>query len=52
MSAIGTLGAFDDRNKQIADLLVGAVDLHCHNGPSVMPRILDLHPAQKAAQAA
>jgi len=27
-----------DRNQIIEDLLVGAVDLHCHSGPSVMPR--------------
>jgi hypothetical protein len=31
------------RDSAIADLLVGAVDLHCHSGPAVMPRILDHH---------
>jgi hypothetical protein len=30
-----------ERGGLIADLLVGAVDLHCHSGPSIMPRILD-----------
>lgn len=33
------------RTRQIADLLVGAVDLHCHSGPAAMPRILDHHEA-------
>lgn len=31
------------RAAQINDLLNGAVDLHCHSGPAVMPRILDHH---------
>jgi hypothetical protein len=31
----------DGREEAIARLLVGAVDLHCHSGPSVMPRDLD-----------
>lgn len=26
---------------RVASLLIGAVDLHCHSGPSVMPRDLD-----------
>lgn len=30
---------------EVADLLVGAVDLHCHSGPAAMPRILDHHEA-------
>ena len=30
--------SLDDR---VARLLVGAVDLHCHSGPSVMPRDLN-----------
>jgi hypothetical protein len=38
-------GAFelDDpkRAAEVADLLKGAVDLHCHSGPAAMPRILD-----------
>ena len=29
------------REELIEDLLEGAVDLHCHSGPSVMPRDLD-----------
>jgi hypothetical protein len=33
------------RAEEIADLLVGAVDLHCHSGPAAMPRILDHHEA-------
>ena len=32
---------------EIADLLRGAVDLHCHSGPSVMPRTLN--PARSAS---
>ena len=27
--------------KRVNDLLVGAVDMHCHSGPSVMPRAID-----------
>lgn len=30
---------------EVAELLVGAVDLHCHSGPAAMPRILDHHDA-------
>ncbi len=33
------------RAGEISDLLVGAVDLHCHSGPAAMPRILDHHEA-------
>jgi hypothetical protein len=29
------------RPDDVARLLVGAVDLHCHSGPAAMPRILD-----------
>ena len=28
------------RAEEVAELLVGAVDLHCHSGPAAMPRIL------------
>lgn len=42
----------DARSRQIADLLVGAVDLHCHSGPAAMPRILDHHEAMLDAAAA
>ena len=34
---------------RVADLLVGAVDLHCHSGPSVMPRCIDHIEAMKQA---
>ncbi len=40
------------RKEQVADLLKGAVDLHCHSGPAAMPRILDHHDATMDAQAA
>jgi hypothetical protein len=30
---------------EVAELLVGAVDLHCHSGPAAMPRTLDHHEA-------
>ena len=33
------------RAAEIAELLVDAVDLHCHSGPAAMPRILDHHEA-------
>jgi len=35
----------DNRDAEIAELLKGAVDLHCHSGPAAMPRILDHHEA-------
>jgi hypothetical protein len=31
------------RPQEVAELLVGAIDLHCHSGPAAMPRILDHH---------
>ena len=40
------------RDAAIAELLVGAVDLHCHSGPAVMPRILDHHEQLVEAAAA
>lgn len=36
----------------INDLLTGAVDLHCHSGPSVMPRKIDHIEAMEEASAA
>ena len=33
------------RAAEVAELLVGAVDLHCHSGPAAMPRTLDHHEA-------
>tara|TARA_R110002020_G_scaffold25060_10_gene81620 strand:- start:1040 stop:1948 length:909 start_codon:yes stop_codon:yes gene_type:complete len=44
--------AFDTREAEVAELLVGAVDLHCHSGPAAMPRILDHHEALMDAAAA
>ena len=35
--------ATDNRDAEVAELLVGAIDLHCHSGPAAMPRILDHH---------
>ena len=29
------------RSDQVEALLEGAIDLHCHSGPSVMPRDID-----------
>jgi hypothetical protein len=40
------------RAAEIASLLVGAIDLHCHSGPAAMPRILDHHEALLDAAAA
>ena len=31
------------RAAEVAELLAGAIDLHCHSGPAAMPRILDHH---------
>lgn len=31
--------------RKVAELLEGAVDLHCHSGPAAMPRSLDHHDA-------
>jgi hypothetical protein len=40
------------RSDEVAALLVGAVDLHCHSGPAAMPRILDHHEAMMDCAAA
>jgi len=37
--------ANENRDAEVAALLVGAIDLHCHSGPAAMPRILDHHEA-------
>jgi predicted metal-dependent phosphoesterase TrpH len=37
---------------RIDSLLVGAIDLHCHSGPSVMPRMIDHIEALEEASAA
>ncbi|WP_372604887.1 DUF6282 family protein [Actibacterium sp.] len=41
-----------DRRAHVDELLQGAVDLHCHSGPSAMPRILGHHQAFQEAQEA
>ncbi len=40
------------RPAEVAELLVGAIDLHCHSGPAAMPRILDHHEELMDAAAA
>jgi hypothetical protein len=42
----------DARAEEVAALLVGAVDLHCHSGPAAMPRVLDHHEAMMDCAAA
>lgn len=41
-----------DIDERVDALLVGAVDMHCHSGPSVMPRMIDHIEALKEASAA
>ncbi|NDW07317.1 DUF6282 family protein [Jiella pacifica] len=38
------------RDEEVAALLNGAVDLHCHSGPAAMPRILDHRDAMQDAE--
>lgn len=45
MASNGMSAASDARSEEVAALLVGAVDLHCHSGPAAMPRVLDHHDA-------
>ena len=40
------------RKAEVADLLVGAIDLHCHSGPAAMPRILGHTEAFRMAEEA
>jgi hypothetical protein len=40
------------RDEMIGKLLVGAIDLHCHSGPSVMPRRMNHVEAIREAEAA
>ena len=40
------------RAAEVAELLVGAVDLHCHSGPAAMPRILGHTEAFRMAEEA
>jgi hypothetical protein len=44
--------ANDPRAEEVAALLVGAIDLHCHSGPAAMPRVLDHHDAMMDCAAA
>jgi|TARA_B110000444_G_scaffold53530_1_gene49457 hypothetical protein len=43
--------ATEERKVLIERLLIGSVDLHCHSGPSVMPRSIDHIEAAKEASA-
>jgi hypothetical protein len=53
MAANLTSGTHDEAlEERISGLLVGAVDLHCHSGPSVMPRDLNHIEAMQEAAAA
>jgi len=45
MSAPSSATKSEPRPQDVANLLVGAIDLHCHSGPAAMPRILDHHEA-------
>lgn len=40
------------KSSEVDELLVGAVDLHCHSGPAAMPRILDHREAMLDAEGA
>jgi hypothetical protein len=40
------------RPKEVEELLVDAIDLHCHSGPAAMPRILDHYEEMQDAAAA
>ncbi len=51
-NSIATDSARDSRASEVAELLVGAVDLHCHSGPAAMPRVLDHHDAMMDCAAA
>jgi uncharacterized protein DUF6282 len=42
----------EKRSSLVDRLLVGAIDLHCHSGPSVMPRYFDHYEAMQEASAA
>jgi hypothetical protein len=52
MSVRETAAVPDSRAEEVAALLVGAVDLHCHSGPAAMPRVLDHHEAMMDCAAA
>ena len=55
--SLGTPSEADGANnaeleERVNALLVGAIDMHCHSGPSVMPRCLDHIEAAQEASAA
>jgi Family of unknown function (DUF6282) len=52
MSVHETAAVPDSRADEVAALLVGAVDLHCHSGPAAIPRVLDHHEAMMDCAAA
>ena len=50
MSAVLDSTAWRKRDPGLSDrLLTGAIDLHCHSGPSVMPRYFDHYEAMQEA---
>jgi hypothetical protein len=48
MASSSTAGS-KARDEEVAMLLKGAVDLHCHSGPAAMPRVLDHREAMMEA---
>lgn len=52
MNAIVTTPVSEERKAHIDDLMRGAIDLHCHSGPSVMPRYCDHVEAMREASEA
>jgi hypothetical protein len=42
----------DKKSARVERLMVGAIDLHCHSGPSVMPRYFDHYEAMQEAASA
>lgn len=52
MNAIVNTPVSEERKAHIDDLMRGAIDLHCHSGPSVMPRYCDHIEAMREASEA
>ncbi|MGY2337716.1 DUF6282 family protein [Pseudomonas sp. SDO5532_S415] len=52
MNAIIKTSANEERQARIDSLMRGAIDLHCHSGPSVMPRYCDHVEAMREASEA
>lgn len=52
MNAIVNSPISEERKAHIDDLMRGAIDLHCHSGPSVMPRYCDHVEAMREASEA